>query len=243
MIILALDTATEACSVAISREGEIESLFELAPRQHNERLLPMITELLAKTDLRLEDIQLIAFGQGPGSFTGVRLAVGVAQGLGLGLDRPLFPVSTLKALALEALRESDAMLALPAIDARMDEVYVGCYRRIEGDHLESVSPEAVLSPEVYPFRPSEPAIAIGSGWDRYSELLFERSGIRIETPHQLRFPHAASIARLAAADVHGRGGIDPAQAQPVYLRDDVARKPAASPASSKCDGKPHVADD
>lgn len=228
MIILALDTATEACSVALHFHGRTECLYELAPRQHNERLLPMINELLEGAKIRLEDIHLIAFGQGPGSFTGVRIAVGVAQGLALGLDCPLLPVSTLKALALEAFEENEARIALPAIDARMDEVYVGCYQRIGEDRLECIHPEAVLSPTAYPFHPKEPAVAIGSGWDRYSEFLSTQSGISAANVCHQRFPSAAFIARLAAVDFCEGAALDPALATPVYLRDDVARMPKAS---------------
>ncbi len=130
--LLALDTATEACSVALLHDGRVLSHYEVIPRMHAQRLLPMIKDLLAEAGVALSAVDGIAFGRGPGAFTGVRIAIGVVQGLAFALERPVLPVSTLAVLAQRALREQGAQQVAAAIDARMDEVYWGCYRAEQG---------------------------------------------------------------------------------------------------------------
>ena len=131
--LLALDTATEACSVALLHDGRVLSHYEVIPRMHAQRLLPMIKDLLAEAGVALSAVDGIAFGRGPGAFTGVRIAIGVVQGLAFALERPVLPVSTLAVLAQRALREQGAQQVAAAIDARMDEVYWGCYRAEQGE--------------------------------------------------------------------------------------------------------------
>ena len=123
MRILAIDTATEACSVALWNDGTIKAHFELCPREHTQRILPMVEEILAAGDLTLTDIDALAFGRGPGSFTGVRIGIGIAQGLALGANLPMIGVSTLATMAQGAWRKNGATRVLAAIDARMGEVY------------------------------------------------------------------------------------------------------------------------
>ncbi|MFZ4702392.1 MAG: tRNA (adenosine(37)-N6)-threonylcarbamoyltransferase complex dimerization subunit type 1 TsaB, partial [Candidatus Methylumidiphilus sp.] len=129
MKLLSLETSTEACSAALYLDGEITERYQLAPQQHNKLILPMIQSLLAEADLKLHQLDALAFGRGPGSFTGVRIAAGIVQGLAFGADLPVAPVSTLAAMAQEVFAESDSQYALPCIDARMGEVYWGVYRR------------------------------------------------------------------------------------------------------------------
>ena len=117
--ILAIDTATEACSVAVWNQGEIHALFELCPREHTQRILPMVQQVLAESGLALNQLDALAFGRGPGSFTGVRIGIGIAQGLALGADLPMIGVSTLQTMAQGAWRVSGAARVLAAIDARM----------------------------------------------------------------------------------------------------------------------------
>lgn len=117
--ILAIDTATEACSVAVWNQGEIHALFELCPREHTQRILPMVQQVLAESGLALNQLDALAFGRGPGSFTGVRIGIGIAQGLALGADLPMIGVSTLQTMAQGARRVSGAARVLAAIDARM----------------------------------------------------------------------------------------------------------------------------
>src|SRR5690606_41346453 len=125
--LLALDTATEACSVALLHEGRVLSRYEVAPRLHAQRLLPMVQEVLDEAGIAIAALDAIAFGRGPGAFTGVRIAIGVVQGLAFALDRPVLPVSNLAVLAQRAHRESGASQVAAAIDARMDEIYWGCF--------------------------------------------------------------------------------------------------------------------
>ncbi|RBL65802.1 tRNA (adenosine(37)-N6)-threonylcarbamoyltransferase complex dimerization subunit type 1 TsaB, partial [Pseudomonas sp. MWU13-2625] len=144
---LALDTATEACSVALLHDGKVTSHYEVIPRLHAQKLLPMIQELLANAGVTLQQVEAIAFGRGPGAFTGVRIAIGVVQGLAFALERPVLPVSNLAVLAQRALREHGATQVASAIDARMVEVYWGCYQEVAGE-MGLVGAEAGLPREV-----------------------------------------------------------------------------------------------
>ncbi len=143
--LLALDTATEACSVALLHDGKVTSHYEVIPRLHAQKLLPMIKQLLEDAGTTLAAVDAIAFGRGPGAFTGVRIAIGVVQGLAFALERPVLPVSNLAVLAQRALREQGALQVAAAIDARMDEVYWGCYRETAGE-MRLVGVEAVQPP-------------------------------------------------------------------------------------------------
>lgn len=220
MILLAFETATEACSVALLHGDALIERFEIAPRRHAELVLPMTESLLAEAGLVRNQIDGIAFGRGPGAFTGVRLAVSLAQGLGLALDRPLYPVSTLAALAEPAANHDGAILAL--IDARMGEVYAGIFESVERT-LQQIGEEQVLPPQSLQL-PQRPRWSIrGSGWATYSDALRSVLGNAAFEADGEALPHASSIARLAAA-MHARGeGVAPEFAQPVYLRDKVAQ--------------------
>lgn len=229
MNLLALDTATEACSAAILTRGELVERYQIAPREHNRLILPMVEEVLAVCGLSANQLDAIAFGRGPGSFTGVRIAAGVAQGFALGLDLPVLPVSTLAALALEAMRSQAADCAFACIDARMHEVYWGEYQRLEGDDLRLSGNETVRPPETVLVTPGRVGVGVGSGWAAYPEVLRERAGHRLAGVLPDRFPRAAILARLGAIAFMRGEGLPPEQAQPVYLRDNVARKPGGKP--------------
>lgn len=144
--LLALDTSTEACSVALLHEGRALSHYEVIPRLHAQRLLPMVRDLLDEAGVALSAVDAIAFGRGPGAFTGVRIAIGVVQGLAFALQRPVLAVSDLAILAQRAYREQGAERVAAAIDARMDEVYWGCYQLQQGE-MRLAGSEAVLPPE------------------------------------------------------------------------------------------------
>ena len=216
--LLALDTATEACSVALLHDGRVLSHYEVIPRLHAQRLLPMIQSLLAEAGIALSAVDALAFGRGPGAFTGVRIAVGVVQGLAFALERPVLPVSTLATIAQRAHREHGVDQVAVAIDARMDEVYWGCYRAQAGE-MQLAGIEAVLPPEQVSL-PRDNAgswFAAGTGW-RYAERL----AVTPAATDATLLPHAEDLLRLA---VHGwqRGeAVDADQAQPIYLRDNVA---------------------
>ncbi|MEO4049041.1 tRNA (adenosine(37)-N6)-threonylcarbamoyltransferase complex dimerization subunit type 1 TsaB [Pseudomonas sp. CAU 1711] len=217
--ILALDTATEACSVALLHRGEVLSHYEVIPRLHAQRLLPMVQQILDEAGITLAELDAIAFGRGPGAFTGVRIAIGVVQGLAFALDKPVLPVSSLAVLAQRALREHGAQQVAAAIDARMDEVYWGCYVAEQGEmRLQGV--EAVLPPESarLPRGAAGDWFAAGTGWGSY--------GARIDVApcasDAAMLPHARDLLSLAGF-AWARGEALPAdQAQPVYLRDNVA---------------------
>ena len=217
MKLLAFETATEACSVALFVDGQVRERHELAPRRHAELALPWADELLAEAGVARAQLDAIAVGRGPGAFTGVRLAISIAQGIALALDRPIVPVSTLAALALPVQGER----ILAAIDARMAEVYLGAFAR-DGDGLVALGPEVVA-------RPDGAAIPGGTGWrgagtgfaagggalrQRFAAVLAGADGEAL--------PHAADVARLAAI-AYARGDVlAPERVEPAYLRDNVA---------------------
>ncbi|AYC32024.1 tRNA (adenosine(37)-N6)-threonylcarbamoyltransferase complex dimerization subunit type 1 TsaB [Pseudomonas cavernae] len=217
--LLALDTATEACSVALLHDGKVLSHYEVIPRLHAQRLLPMIKELLAQAGIGLSALDAIAFGRGPGAFTGVRIAIGVVQGLAFALDRPVLPVSNLAVLAQRALREHGAQQVAAAIDARMDEVYWGCYRAEQGE-MRLAGSEAVLAPEQVslPRDASGDWFGAGTGWGTFAARL----AVPVSAQDGTMLPHAEDLLRLATF-AWARGEALPAdQAQPIYLRDKVA---------------------
>lgn len=230
MKLLAIDTATEACSAAVLDGEMLVERYQLAPRAHNRLILLMIEEALAECGLSKQQLDAVAFGCGPGSFTGLRIAAGVAQGLALGLDLPVLPISTLAALALDAL----AITPVPApcvfacIDARMDEVYWGVYEALSDGEMRLVGTELVSAPEQVPVSTDLTGVGAGSGWAAYADELSGRVGARLRAVLPDRYPRAGAIARLGAAGLRRGGGVDPAQAQPVYLRDNVARKPGST---------------
>ena len=217
--LLALDTATEACSVALLHDDRVYSHYEVIPRLHAQRLLPMIKTLLGEAGVPLAAVDAIAFGRGPGAFTGVRIAIGVVQGLAFALDRPVLPVSDLAVLAQRALREHGAQQVAAAIDARMDEVYWGCYRAEQGE-MRLLGAEAVLPPELAAL-PRDAAgdwFGAGTGWGTHAARLPAMLGGQ----DGAMLPHAEDLLGLARF-AWARGEALPAdQAQPVYLRDQVA---------------------
>ncbi len=224
MNLIAIDTATEACSAAFLLDGEIVSRYELAPRTHTERLLPMLNELLAETELKLKEFDALAFGRGPGSFTGVRIAAAAAQGIALSADLPVIAVSTLAAMAQRAMDELGAESVLTAIDARMNEVYWGIYQKNSQGLATALIDESVIPPEKVTVPGSGSWVGVGTGWGAYSEVLSKRlsdSTIKISAEY---YPDAASICRLAKP-LFDAGKAAPAEhAIPVYLRNNVAKK-------------------
>lgn len=221
MKVLAFETSTDACSVALSVAGEIRERFELAPRRHAELILPMAEALLAEAGLTPRGLDGLAFGRGPGSFTGVRIAAAVAQGVAFASDLPVAPVSTLQTLAEGVARElgEDAVLAL--LDARMQEVYWGAYRRASAGGMEAVVADTLSPPERVAVPPESRWVAAGSGWGAYAEALRRGLGEAIARELPDRYPRAADVARIGA-EVLGRGaGVPAAGAVPVYLRDRV----------------------
>ncbi len=231
MNILALDTATENCSAALLIGGELRATEELIERGHAARILPIVDALLREAKLRLTDLTAIAFGRGPGSFTGVRIAASVTQGLASGSGLGVVPVSDLRAVAQRALDMPVApQRVIVCNDARMHEIYWGCFERGPDGLALAVGEERVGSPVglVPPAQWGEPhgVLAVGSGISAYPELSAAMpAGVVIVAERLL--PRAAEIARLAVPEVSNGRVFRPEQALPVYLRDDVARPAAA----------------
>jgi tRNA threonylcarbamoyladenosine biosynthesis protein TsaB len=218
--LLALETATEACSVALAVDGRLLARHEIAPRRHAELVLPMCRDLIAEAGIARSTIDVVAVGRGPGAFTGVRLAIAIAQGLALAWDRPVVPVSTLAALAHGAAPGADAICA--AIDARMGEVYLGMYRR-EAGVLHALGEERLAAPSAVSLPPgTERWCGVGTGFSAQDALLAQRLESRLVAIDASALPTAAAVAALALV-AHARGeGIDAAAVRPVYLRDKVA---------------------
>ncbi len=221
MKILALDTSTEACTVAVLIDGEVLQRFALTPREHAQIILPMVEELLCEAQCELADLDALAVGCGPGSFVGVRIAVSVAQGLAFSAGIPVVPVSTLAALA----QANPAAHVLVVQDARMNEVYSGAYQRNAMGYVQLIGIEQVLPPEALDLPIGEPShwVGIGSGWSAYTESLAELSS-RLRVEPAAIYPQASEIARLGAYGF-SLGWAKPArEVWPVYLRDNVAKK-------------------
>ncbi|MCW8899670.1 MAG: tRNA (adenosine(37)-N6)-threonylcarbamoyltransferase complex dimerization subunit type 1 TsaB [Gammaproteobacteria bacterium] len=221
MKILAIDTATEACSVSLLNDGYCQEIFEVIPRQHTERVLPMVDEILKKADVTLSQLSAVAFNSGPGSFTGVRVGTSVAQGLAFSCDLPVIPVSSLAALAQLAFREENKEQILSAIDARMAEVYWGCYQ-LESGIMRLIGKEHV-SP-VAEIKQTGQWHCQGSGWDTFKTELEQSNLVNVTSSTLNCFPHAQDIAILAA-DMFQQGKMVSAEdAIPSYIRDEVTWK-------------------
>lgn len=228
MKLLALDTATEACSAALLIGDAMLERYEVAPRAHARLLLPMLDSLLAEAGVRLADLDAIAFGRGPGSFTGVRIAASVVQGLAYGADLPVVPVSTLVALARAALQQSSATHVLAAIDARMDEIYWASYQRDARGEPQALSEERVTSAEDLAIDGDADWYGIGTGWAAYESVMRLHFGNRLLGCDAQALPRATHIAYLAALDFAEGKALSAEQALPVYIRNQVAKRPSAA---------------
>lgn len=220
MNLLAIETATEACSVALLCGDALIDRSELAPRRHAELVLPMAEELLAEAGITRKQLDAIAVGQGPGAFTGVRLAISVAQGLALALDIPVVPVSSLAALAMQAPKNGAVILA--AIDARRAEIYAGTFRFDPDGLVEPLGLEHVLPASDLILPQAEAWNVLGTGWRAYGDAIRARLPSSPRWADGDRYPQACDVARLAAPLFAAGKGVPPEQALPVYLRDKVA---------------------
>jgi len=218
MKLLAIETATEACSVALWLDGEVREHFEIAPRRHAELTLPWAGQLLADAGVKKSQLDAIAIGRGPGAFTGVRLAIAIGQGIALALDRPVVPVSTLAALALQARGPR----VLAAIDARMGEVYAAAFELRDGGAF-ALDAERVSRPEAVDL----PAAAdgwqgVGTGFAAQDGALAARLRSRFDAIDATALPRAADVARLGALAFARGDAVAPEFAEPAYLRNNVA---------------------
>ncbi|WP_187992449.1 tRNA (adenosine(37)-N6)-threonylcarbamoyltransferase complex dimerization subunit type 1 TsaB [Vibrio harveyi] len=223
--ILAIDTATENCSVALLVNDRVISRSEVAPRDHTKKVLPMVDEVLKEAGLTLQDLDALAFGRGPGSFTGVRIGIGIAQGLAFGADLPMIGVSTLAAMAQASYRLHGATDVAVAIDARMSEVYWARYTRQENGEWAGVDAECVIPPA----RLAEEAQAddktwtkAGTGWDAYQEDLGKLT-LNL-TSGDVLYPDSQDIVILAEQELKKGNTVPVEESSPVYLRDNVTWK-------------------
>jgi len=217
MKILALDASTEYCSVALWREGNVDASEVRAGQRHSELLLGMVDGLLGRHGLRARDLDGIAFGAGPGSFTGLRIACGVTQGIAFGAGLRVVGISTLLALA-EAGRTDRAVCCL---DARMGEVYHAAFAR-DGNSWSAVHPPGLYAPDSVPVLPEGAWTGCGSGFGAYRDVLARRYAGRLSAIMPDVYPHAADIARLAVPEFEAGRAVLAEAAAPVYIRDRVA---------------------
>jgi tRNA threonylcarbamoyladenosine biosynthesis protein TsaB len=227
MTILAIDTATEGCSAALLLADRLLERFAELERGHSERILGFVDELLREAGVEPEALDALAFGRGPGAFTGVRLAAAVAQGLAYGAGRPVVPVSDLRAVAQQVLDTTPASGVLVCNDARMKEVYWAGFRRGAQDLAEAVTDERVGAPDAVevPGDWRGEIHGAGRGFRAYPALA-RRLGARLRSIHPDLLPRAREIARLAEFERQAGRAVPPEQALPVYVRDDVAKRPA-----------------
>ena len=218
--IVAIDTSTEACSVALQCNGESIYRYRVEPRIHAKVLFPMLNELLAEAGISTMQIDAVAFARGPGAFTGVRIGTAAAQAIALGGDLPVAPVSTLAAIAHRCYREHGPDKIAVAIDARMGEVYWGAYQIDESRQLTLNGIEKVCDPADVDVLDNN-WCAAGTGWHTYAEQLNAASGA-VVTSGIDPFPHALDILMIGNGVLSTGGGVSAESALPVYLRDNVA---------------------
>ena len=221
MRILALDTSTEACSVALLLDGELRMRFQLTERSHAELVLPMVESVLEEAGMALTDLDGLAFGRGPGAFTGLRIASGVIQGLALGANLPVVPISSLASVA-EQVPAPAGEPVLVCNDARMGEVYWCVFRREADGAMTALSAEAVSLPELVGEGAPMAQHSAGNALSRYPALAerLRAAGLQF---HEGVYPRADSIARLGAIELAAGRGVPAEQALPVYVRDNVAK--------------------
>ncbi|WP_426360066.1 tRNA (adenosine(37)-N6)-threonylcarbamoyltransferase complex dimerization subunit type 1 TsaB [Pseudocolwellia sp. HL-MZ19] len=227
---LVIDASTEACSVALQYQGNITSLYELCPQSHSLRLLPMIDDLLKAADCTLSKLDGIIFGQGPGSFTGVRIGIGVTQGLAFSASLPVVGVSTLQTMAQQAFIEHGQTRVVSAIDARMSEVYTGYYEADSNKVMQPKTAQRVLAPELVKQHYIDNAnldftvlpYGVGTGWEAYKNDLDELKANAGEP--EILFPHAQAMLFIGQLAFEQNKGVEAEHAQPVYVRDTVSWK-------------------
>jgi tRNA threonylcarbamoyladenosine biosynthesis protein TsaB len=233
MRVLAVDAATEACSAALNIDGEYRARTALSGRSSAQQILKLVEELLAEAELSLTSLDGIAASIGPGAFTGVRISVAVAQGLAFGADLTVIPITTLEALALQVSATAPGLI-VSCLDARMGEVYWGCFAADAAQLLVEKGAQAVAAPHVLSNVASHgppPYAGIGRGFSAYPRLL-SLPGLRISEAQSLALPNAREMAQLGALRLAQGRGLDPAKLTPLYLRDKVALTEAERAAQS-----------
>jgi len=227
--ILAIDTSSKTCVLGLKDNisGETTSATEFVGRSHSEVILPKIVNLLESSKLELEDLDLIVYGKGPGSFTGLRIGVGVVQGLAFGLDIPVVGVSSLACLAQEVFRREQKRNCIVALTARLQEVYYGVYSETDG-YMTLVDKEGVSEAVEMPQRDSsKPWVGVGSGWNLQTEIQ-KAAGVEVEQIYAFSHPHHVDLLSLGLEGFKNGNAVDAISARPEYLRETVADIPKNS---------------
>jgi len=223
--ILAIDTSTEACSVALAVGDEVIEQFEIARQRHTELVLPMVDAVLAEAGDTIQSVDALAFGRGPGSFTGIRIGTGVVQGIALGADLPVAPVSSLAAIAQGIHRTLGHEKVIAAIDARMQEIYWGCYSLDDKGYMQAIQKEVVSKTDSLPVPEGQDAwFGAGTAWSAYEDTLNRIMKDRLAGVDGSSLPHAQDIAVLAGDLINKDKLVNAENIQPVYLRNEVAWK-------------------
>ncbi len=224
MNLLAVDTATEACSAALLIDGRVLARFDVAGRTHTEQLMPMVLGLMAEAGISFVQLDAYVCGVGPGSFAGVRIGVGYVKGLALAVERPVLGVSSLAMLAASALRVDPQARVITAIDARMDEIYLAQYRGDAHGQPELIGAEQVCPPQRASIERVDggPVVGVGTGWQRYSAELRLALQLQPERVDERALPMAESAIHIALPVLKAGGGLNADDLQPVYLRNKVA---------------------
>lgn len=225
MNLLAFDTSTEAFSIAIRKDQELTEEFFVPQEKHTEILLGSIEKAMQAQGLAFSELDCLIYGRGPGAFTGVRLAVAVAQGLGFSVDLPVLGISSLAAVAQQVFNETGNRKVLVALDARMSEVYFAAFEFSAAGEIQCVVAEQVCEPKLVPLPESSGWIAAGTGWSAYAGQFSSIMRQRIEAQAEVLYPRASAMLTLANHDLNKGLATSAAAAVPVYLRNDVARKP------------------
>jgi tRNA threonylcarbamoyladenosine biosynthesis protein TsaB len=220
--LLAIDTTTEACSVALLNRDLIQEQYQLAPRQHTQLILPMLELLFSAANLKSKDLHAIAFCRGPGSFTGCRIAASVVQAVAFAADIPVILISSLQCLAQGAYRELKASRVIASIDAHMDEIYWASYQLDQENIMTEFEKEQIVNPKQIQVSCPSPFIGVGSGWDKYNEVLCQQiKQDQLQQWYPQRYPRAYDVLTLAK-QAYQRGELVSAQAAlPLYLREKV----------------------
>ncbi|MFT6733196.1 MAG: tRNA threonylcarbamoyladenosine biosynthesis protein TsaB [Polaribacter sp.] len=225
--ILAIDSSTEACSVALMNDDKVYQRFQLAPRKHAELLLPMVDEVMKEADLSLVELDALACCVGPGAFTGLRIAVSAAQGLAFASNLPCIAVSSLEILAISAFKQTQANVCISAIDARMQEVYFAVFQRADGGEATLLGIEGVYKPldidiEQWNILTESEIVLIGNGWSEYefNPSIKKLNAVQLDN----QFPSAVDILSKAEAELKSNNLLKPEKLQPIYIRNNVAKK-------------------
>lgn len=222
---LALDTSSNACSVAVQANGKVVHRHVVEARAHSKIVLPFIVELLQESNIDVADLDAIVFGNGPGSFIGLRIGASVVQGLSFGAGIEIVPISSLAAIAAEAFAASDVEQVAVAQDARMGEVYLGIFLRGESDSPVPINEERIVPADSLILRDGSLSIA-GGAWDRYADLLANNRG-NVLSQLPISVPDARFLLKLGATAFLEGLGVAPEKLRPAYLRTKVADKPVS----------------